>query len=292
MKKHIIGVVIALVAIILSGVLLWMFVFKKQGSDLYTACTDYVYSNDTQLLQTSLTQANGLYTSNSRGDASEKRLIELGNIVAQLNTYEQDLAAYLTLDGNKASKISKTYQSLSGSRQYLLNQLDIYITRMSGNTAVSSSGVVDLYNQMVGETLGFIKEYNTCFNSTISHVFSKVSTTSNIKCELYSLYSACLSNLINTATDKFEFGYMPVIVKLNSGVTLENGNIKFAAHIIGGEFDGEVMKFKQYFNKSSLADIASNFIEYYNATNSGFDLSAETSNEKITMYYLKSILGV
>lgn len=289
MKKHIIGVIIALVAIILSGVLLWLFVFKKDNSDLYDACSNYIHGNDTEQLQTSLSEANRLYITKS-DTSGEKRLTQLASIVAQLDMYEQDLTAYLTFDTTKSSKLSKSYKSLTGSREYLLEQLNTYIIRMSGNTLASDNSMTSLYESIVNDTVDFTKEYNNCFNSTISYVFSKVHTTSNIKREIYLLYSANLSNLFDTM-QWTTFQTMSAMEKLNSLLTLENGNIKFTSEIIGGEFSTEAVLFKKYFGSSSLSSIASNFITYYNETGSGFDVSTETNAEKLTVYYLLKLVG-
>lgn len=287
MKKHIVGVIIALVVIILSGVLLWMFVFKKNDSDLYSACSNYIHSEDTSKLQTSLQKANSLYTLNSKGDSSEKRLLKLGNIIEKINIFQLDITSYLTLDSKKTSKISKSYKSLEGSREYLLEELDTYITRMSGNTLASSSSVANLYNDIVKTTTDFVQEYNKCFNSSATYVFEKVYTTSNIKNELYSLYSACVDNLISTSAN-YQFPNMPVLDKLNSKIILENNCIKFASSISGGEFSEQALKFKHYFGQCSVASFANNFID--NSANSSFDPETETSTEKLTMYYLKQIL--
>lgn len=290
MKKHIIGVAIALIIIISAGALLWIFVFNKDASDLYTACSNYVYSDDSETLQTSIQKAHSLYTLNNRGDTGENRLAQFGNIIDKINTFEKDLVSYLTLDNNKSSKISKSYKSLSGSREHLINELTIYITRMSSNTEVGNSATIkNLYEDILLSTVDFVKQYNSCFESSVNYVFTEVYTTSNIKRELYLLYSACVSDVINTMSSK-QFPNMPVVNKLNSSIKLEYSCIQFASTISGGEFSKEALKFKQYFNQGSLTNFASNFITYYNETNSGFSPKDETSNEKLAMYYLKKIL--
>lgn len=287
MKKHIIGVLIAILVIILSGVLVWFFVFKNANSDLYSATSNYIHSEDTATLQTDLLKSNQLYINNDKGEPTENRLIVLANIIAKMDTFEKDLNAYLSIDTNKSSKISKSYKSLEGTRELLLENLDKYIIRMSGNTAVDGSSVKDLYNKTVLDTVNFIKEYNNCFAKTVNYVFEKVYTTSNIKFELYSLYSNGVNTLISTMVNDYYFSNLSMINILNNSIQLENSSIKFT-DVDGGEFNANALQFKKYFHQSDLSNITANFLDYYNST---IDVSTRT-NEQLTVYYFKLVWGV
>lgn len=286
MRKHIIGVLIAILVIILAGVLVWFFVFKNANSGLYSSTSSYIHNDNTTTLQTYLAQSNQLYTTNSRGETTENRLLMLAEVIDKMNIFEKDLNAYLVVDAKKTSKISKSYKILEGSRELLLEDLDKYIIRMSGNTAVDGTSVKDLYNDMVVKTANFIGEYNECFIKTVNYVFDKVYTSGNIKKELYTLYSYGVNNLISTM-ENYKFPNANMIKLLNDCIKLENNSIKFT--VDGGEFHANALNFKTYFYQSNLSNIVENFITYYYST---ADITDSLSNEQLTAYYFKLVWGV
>ena len=109
-----------------------------------------------------------------------------------------------------------------------------------------------------------------------------------IKEELYTLYSLGVNNLLNSiSNNRFASENVTLITRLNNGIKLSNGNISIKSSVDGGEFSIDAIKFKTHFNNSNLNTLITNFNTYYSES---INISTETSNEKLAVYYAKKIL--
>lgn len=291
MKKHIIAIIVVLCIVSLVGVSIWFFVRKNKTRPLYETCVDFTYSSNTQSLHDDVVKAQNLYS--QKGSSSDTRLTTLGNIILKLDAIQNDLNSYLILSNAKASstnKLSKSYKSLSGTRNVLLTNLDEYITRMSGNTNISGSAVNDLYNDILDDTVSYIYKYSSCVESINNYVFNKVYKTDNIKQQIYLLYLTSSNHLLgNISNHQFESTSLITITRFNSNIKIVDGVIKLRDTNLGGEFSNNAMMFKSNFNKSNVAVLVKNFETYYSVT---INPTTETNVEKLAVHYLKLIMEV
>ena len=291
MKKHIMAIIIVLCVISLVGVGIWFFVRKNKAQPLYETCIDFAYSSNTKTLLDNITEAQNLYSQKSH--SGDTRLTTLGDIVLKLDIFQKDLSSYLILSNAKPSttnKLSKSYKSLSGTRNVLLTNLDEYITRMSGNTNISGSAINDLYNDILEDTTSYIYRYTNCIKSLNIHVFNKVYKSDNIKYEIYSLYIESVNNLLNNVSNhQFSSTSLITITRFNSNIQIVDGVVKLRETSLGGEFSNNALMFKSNFNKSNVSELVKNFETYYTVT---INPTIETNAEKLTVHYLKLIMEV
>lgn len=288
MKKHLIAILIILLVLSLVGVSVWFFVFNRNVKPLYKANCEFVLSQDTESLKTKIAKAETLY---NESVSSETRLTTLSEIIDKLDTFESDLNSYLVLCNAKpksTKKLSKSYTELIKSRSTLINEYDEYIARMSGNLNADGSAVENLYNDIFNKTVSYIYKYNSCFNQTSNYVFTKVYTVGTIKPELYSWYSLSVNNLLNNIVNN-QFTKTVLVTKLNSAITLTDGNLNIKETVIGGEFNEMALKFKLHYNNCDTSVLIDNFISYYNLN---VNVDIETSNEKLAVHYAKQILEI
>lgn len=289
MKKHIL--VILVLALILSvvGVSVFFVVKHNRKQSLYKAHSEFIYSSDTSKLTNNILAAEELYQ--TKVSSVETRLTILHSVIAKLDTFETDLNARLVLlssNSSKSNNLSKKHQTLSSARSILINSYDEYITRMSGNTSIEGPAVKDLYNEIFDETTEFIYKYNSCFVQTSNFVLNNVYKAESIKSEMYSLYSAGITHLLNNISNH-QFSNINTISMLNNGIQLSHNNIKLKDSVSGGEFSQEALNFKKYFSQSNIDELINNFHAYYTST---INPSIEQSNEKLTVHYLKQILEI
>lgn len=289
MKKHIIIIISIILILSLAGVGVWFVVKKNNSKPLYSVSCEFIQSSDTQTLISKIGDAEDLYQ--NKAVSTEDRLTTLQQTISKLDNFETDLTSYLLLSNAKASstnKLSKSYKDLASVRSALIKDYNEYITRMSGNTNISGTALKDLYNELFNKTVNYVYKYNTCFIATSNYVFTKVYKVDCIKTELYTLYSAGVSNLLNNISNS-QFANTSLITKLNNGIKLVDGNIFIKENIQGGEFGTEALNFKKYFNNSNLDTLINNFETYYNMS---INASSETNSEKLTVYYAKLILEI
>ena len=289
MKKHIIAILIITLTLTMVGLGIWMVVRANKIKPLYKANCEFILSEDTETLVSKMEYAHSLYT--NKVLSTETRLDVLKTVVLRLDDFEKDLNSYLTFSRVKASKtkkLSKSYINLSHTRAELIKDYSEYITRMSGNLNADGNALQSLYNEIFGETVSYIRDYNKCFLLTSEHVFNKVYTADTIKQELYTFYSLGVKDLLdNIANNNFES--VVLINRLNSAIDLQDNNLVIKQHIDGGEFSIPAIKFKQHFNLSDKTLLINNFETYYNTT---INPTSETSNEKLAIYYAKQILEI
>lgn len=288
MRKHLIAILIILLVLTLIGTGVWLVVSYNKTKPLYQSHCDFILDEDTNDLSTKMAQAQTLYTSLF---SSETRVATLHTIVEKIDTFEKDLNTYLILHASNSKtskKLSKNYSTLSSKRATLIKNYNEYITRMSGDINAEGPMVQNLYNDLFDKTVTYLISYNKYFISTSNYVFNKVYKAESIKPELYSLYSAGVSDLLNNISNH-NFDSTILINRLNNGIKLSNNNIFIKNTIVGGEFGTNAIKFQQYFNNSNLENLVKNFNTYYGLTISPI---TETSNEKLAVYYAKTILEI
>jgi len=287
MKKHIIGILIVTLVLILAGGGIWFFVNNRNKKNLYNISCEFITDKDTSVLIESISEAEQLYR--QKVSSNETRLTKLQTVIAKIDSFEADLNSYLILSNIKVSdtnKLNKTYKNLSGSRDVLIKNYNEYITRMKGNTNVDGNALQNLYNDIFEKTVNYINSYNSCFKSTYRHVFSKVYKADTIKIELYELYSAGVKDLLSNISNN-NFNSTTVIEHLNNGIKLIDNNIHIVSTEEGGEFGFNALNFKKHFRKCDLDNLINNFETYYNTT---INPQVEKSNEKLALYYAKQIL--
>ena len=289
MKKHIIIITSIILILSIVGVGIWFVVKKNNSKPLYSVSCEFVESSDANLLQSDISIAENLYR--NKVISTETRLTTLQQVIAKLDSFEADLSSYLLLSKAKPSstnKLSKSYKDLESVRSVLIKDYSEYITRMSGNTNISGPALKELYNDIFNKTVNYVYKYNSCFIQTSNYVFTKVYKVDTIKTELYLMYSASVTNLLNNISNN-QFASTATIDKLNTGLTLSNGNLHIRENIQGGEFSLEALNFKKYFNSCNTGSLISNFETYYNML---INPNTETSSEKLTVYYAKLILEI
>lgn len=290
MKKHIIIISVVVLILSLAGVGIWLGVRNKNIKPLYPANCEFVFSEDGEMLTDKITAAQTLYASVS---SSDTRLTTLQTIIFKIDSFEQDLNAYLTLSNDKpknTKSLSKSYSNLSNSRTTLIKDYNEYITRMSGNTQADGPMMQKLYNELFNKTANYLRAYNNCFLNTSNYVFEKVYTANSIKAPLYSLYSNGVNNLLSNIKNS-QFSDLTLINRLNNSIKLENQNICLKNSVAGGEFSLEALNFKKYFSSSNISTLIQNFEVYYSAASS-INPTTETSSEKLAVYYAKQILEI
>lgn len=282
---------IVLITILIAGAIgggYWLFANYKSPKTLYKANCDFIVNNDTESLIENMSYAQTLYDSIV---PSDRRIETLNIIISKIDNFEQDLNAYLVLstaNAKSTKSLSREYSSLTKSRKSLITNYEEYIDRMSGNTQADGPMLQQLYNDLFVKTVKYLRDYNNCFGKTTNYVFTKVYNADSIKHQLYTLYSCAVTDLLNNITNN-QFNSVVTITRLNSGINLENNNIKIKNNVSGGEFSTNALNFKKYFNSSNLTTLVSNFNTYYGLT---INPITETSNEKLAVYYAKLILEV
>lgn len=291
MKKHFIAILILTLILIASGVGIYFAVRLNNTKPLYKASSEFILSEDTSTLSLNIEKSEKLY--NLKEQKSETRLTTLKTIIDKIDTFENDLSTQLILAKSKAAstnKLSKTYKSLSASRKVLIKNYNEYIDRMNGNTHIGGDWATSLYDDIFTKTVEYIYEYNACFNSTSKYVFSKVYKVDNIKHEVYLLYSASVTDLLNNISN-IQFKSTTLINRLNNGIYLDNANIKILDSINGGEYSLEALNFQKYFNQCNLTSLIENFDNYYTLITT-INPSTEQSSEKLTVYYASKIFNL
>lgn len=288
MKKILKFTLVTILLFAVAGTCIW-FVFGRNNKSLYKANSDFILHKDTQTLELLMTEAQTLHNTVSPTD---RRVEVLKIVINKINSFEQDLNVYLitsTAKANSTKKLSNTYSSLTKIRTSLIKDYNEYITRMSGDTQADGPMTAKIYNDIFNKTVEFLRKYNNCFKSTSDYVFDKICKFDNIKTEIYTLYSAGVNNLLNNISNN-QFSTLSLINRLNSGIRLDStNNIVIKNSAKGGEFNVAALNFKKHFNNSDINNLVQNFNTYYNET---IDISTETSNEKLAVYYAKQILEV
>jgi len=289
MKKHIIGIIIFTLVLVLATAGILFYVNNKNKKPLYKITCEFVTSKDTDILISSMAEAEELYQ--EKVFSAENRLTILQTVVAKIDSFESDLNSYLILSKLKASetnKLNKMYKSLSGDRSLLIKNYNEYITRMKGNINIDGNSLQKLYDDIFEKTTSYLRTYNSCFKSTYKHVFSKVYKADTIKIELYSLYHAGVKDLLSNISNN-KFGNVEIIGSLNRGIKLNGNSLHIISTEVGGEFGINALKFKKHFNKCDLNLLIENFETYYNGL---INPETEKSNEKLALYYAKQILEI
>lgn len=290
MKKHLVIVAIITLVLMLAGVGLWIFKRNNNATPLYQASCEFAINQDAVKLLTNMETAQDLHIL-AQPHSGDTRLTTLSSIIGKLDLLNSDLNSYLTLSNakpNKTKNLSKQYLNLTKTRSTLLKVYDEYIVRMNGDHNVDGPIVQSLHNDLVNKTINYINNYNTCFISATQYVFSKVYTIDTIKTEVYTLYSAGVSKLLNSNSNN-QFTATTLIDKLNNGIQLVNGNIKIKTSVLGGEYSDIAFRFKTFFNRSNLNDLINNFVTYCSTS---INENTETSNEKLAVYYAKKLLEI
>lgn len=286
MKKHLKVILIIILILSVCGVGLWFALSRTKTETLPKTVNAFVEHRDRKDLSSRLTTCQSLYSKHY----NDSRLNSLKDILSKLDEFEQDLNIYLIMCDAKAKTtkdLTTSYNKLSTSRATLIKNCDEYIVRMSGNTLAEGEPVKDLYNALFNKVCNYILEYNSCFLNTSEFVFSSVTSSSNIKFQLYSLYSHTVLNTLSNITNA-QFKDLAAIKQLNSSIKLNNyGNVILKNSLAGGEFNITALNFKNYYNSSNKNDLAANFSNYYS---SNINVSTETSNEKLAVYYFKQIM--
>jgi len=284
MKKHLIAICIIVLVLAIGGISIWVFIQNKKAKTLYQAHCEFALGNDTNLLIEKMSTAQSLYP-------SETGLKILQTSIAKLDSFEADLNSYLMLSNTKnktTKKMTKSYSSLNNSRAILITTYEEYIVRMSGNINAESPALKTLYSSLFDKTVKYLQQYNTTFITSSNYVFNNVCNVDTIKPEVYTLYSLGVNNLLSNLSG-VKFADLSLITRLNNGIKLSNGNISIKSSVYGGEFSEEAFSFKRYFNSCNHSTLIDNFNTYYNTS---INVSLETSNEKLAIYYAKKILEI
>ena len=275
MKKHIVTILVIVLVASLLGVGAYLLFKNTKKEPLYNSHSAFVLSQDSDTLITNISAAENLYQTK-----------------VAVDRFEQDLNSYLVLTKSKDStsnKLSKKYKNLTKERQALIVNYKEYITRMSGNIYIDGNAPQNLYNQIFDKTVQYLYSYSSCFNSTTSYVFEKVYKVDTLKEELYALYSAGITSLLNDISNH-QFENINLVLSLNNKINLtENNNIALKSSIDGGEYSTEALNFKKYYNQSNISTLIENLKTINPST---IDPSTETSSEKLTIYYMNQILEV
>lgn len=289
MKKHFKVIIIVISVLAVCGVGLWFVLSRTKDKPIQDVVNSFIENTDTSNLHARLETSQSLYSKHY----TDTRLNSLRSVLVKLDDFEQDLNTYLTVCNIKpktTKDLSKSYNELSSARASLIKECDEYIVRMQGNTLAEGQTVKSLYNSLFNKVASYISQYNSCFLNTTNFVFSSVTSSNNIKHQMYTLYSHGVKNLISNISNS-QFKELKTITRLNSLITLdEYNNIQLKSSVVGGEFSILALNFKKYFNSSNKDALVSNFNIYYDSSNINVD--TETSNEKLTVYYLKQITEV
>ena len=277
--------IVLLVVLIATGFLVWFLKYRSKAKNIYISTSQFVNSAERNQLTVKIAAADEVYQ--RRVSSIEDRLTTLNSVILKLDEFEADLNVYLVLSSKSSAvnEIVKNYQNLISKRRLLVDNLDEYITRMNGNIEAGGNAVQDLYNAMFEEVIDYIYDYNTCFYQTINYTFGKVESDTNIKKEIYSLYSHAVSDLLNNiSSSKFKSTY--TVEKLNSIILLEDNNIVLNPGLSGGEFNSIVAQFKECYSSCDKDALLTNFETYYT---SYINETTETNVEKLTIFYLQEI---
>lgn len=293
MKKHLKVILILLLVLAICGVAFWFVFTRTKVEPLPKTVNTFVEHENTKTLQERIKTSQSLYSTHYFGDT---RLDSLGRMLEKLDTFEQDLNIYLVLCNAKAKTtqdLTKSYNSLSKSRTALIKDCDEYIVRMKGNTLAEGQPIKNLYNLLVNKVSNYLQEYNKCFKSTVNYVFTSVTSSNNIKFELYGLYSEGVHSTLTNMTNN-QFKELSTINILNNKIKLnadsnDSNNISLPKGLEGGEFNIKAINFKKYYNASNKTDLLTNFYDYYSNVTS-INPSIETSNEKLAVYYFEQIM--
>ena len=289
MKKHLKVILIVISIIAVCGVGLWFALSRTKTETLPNTVSAFVEHDNTADLHTRLTTSQSLY---SKHYSTDIRLNTLKDILAKLDEFEQDLNTYLIMCNAKAKEtktLTKSYNNLSSIRTNLIKDCDEFIVRLKGNTSAEGQTVKSLYNNLFNKVANYLQEYNNCFLNTSNYIFNSVTSNSNIKLQLYSLYSYGVSNTLNNISNS-QFKDLTIIKKLNTSIKLdEHNNLILKSSVAGGEFSVLALNFKKFYDNCDKNALIDNFNTYYSLNISP---DTETSNEKLAVYYVKQILEV
>lgn len=288
MKKHIIAILIIVLILAGVGIGIWLVVRKNNSQNLYQVSVDFSTSEKQSDLTNSIVTAQALYRAGT--GSADGKLTALCNALIQMDQIQDDVNTYLIYSSDKkvSSKLKKSFKSLSGERDLLLDEYDKYKTRMSGNISADGNAIHDLYNGMFSSTASYIYKYSDCLTSTINYAFSKVYTMSSMKFTMYSMYISSVRNMLNEVSD-YEFSSTFTVNKIDNFISLQNDTISLDTNLVGGEFSYEALRFKHYIVNCDMDTFVANFEKNYPTH---IDIETETSNEKLAMYYLKKCFGV
>ncbi len=290
MTKRIITILVITLALSLVGATAFLIVKNTKKVPLHQAHLDFAYSKDCVKLTDCMTEAETLYQ--TKVASGETRLTTLQNVIMELDSFEKDLNTYLTLSSTKNSttnKLSNKYQSLTRERNHLISNYNEYIVRMKGNINIEGNATKTLYNQIFDQTVDYVYKYNDCFKANYTYIFSKVYKPETIKRELYSLYSAGVSDLMDNISNH-QFENINLIEYLNNKINLNtSGNVIINSSIDGGEFSVDALNFKKYYNLSNTEILINTF---KTTTPSSINPETETSSEKLAIYYINQLLEV
>lgn len=285
--------IITLICITLSAVVVGLDFFSnlESTSVIYNEIYNYTTNSNNNSLKADIEKSNilSLQVLNSQLNTEQKEYLTIMlTTINKLDEFCCDLALALVKDDSETSAsnsaLDKT-KKLTDARNNLLFELNVYNTKMSGNTIGDAFGTHQL---LIKDILEFINIYNEAFYSI--HSLVNKSFIETTKYNLYELYYNSILNVVknyNSNNLSFNSNSLTTLKFFNRYLSLENNIIK--TYVDGGVWSNIAYNFnKNYTSINSLEFVKNYYLKSFNSIN----ILTETNSYTLTYYYLYILLGV
>lgn len=284
------------VVCMLATIAIVVYIFFRNiepGYKVYSYTYNYTQNLNSKSLITDIEDCSELSKTVLNGTTlteEQKSYLDVLSVsISKLDSFEQTLSLNLLSENKKTAKTSKlikSINSLSETRNNLLFELDVYTVKMSGNTIGDPVGT---YSTLIKDVLSFINEYNNSFVALKNYVIEECDYNQTIL-NIFDIYSNSLQNSCDSYDGEniiFNNGALKTLISLNSLITLKNNNLETS--IVGGIYSTTASNFNNYYSRVNKTEFVKTFyLKSYNDIN----INTEQRLDSITYYYLITLLGV